>query len=67
MAKFKTESKTNVKPRKRYVGEDLVVNVLYNGHHKGHGGSYMSGTVNGELVVDKNGQPLHLKQIGILK
>ena len=67
MAKFKTESKTNVKPRKRYVGEDVVVNVLYHGHHKGHGGSYMSGTVNGELVTDKNGKPLHLKRIGVLR
>ena len=67
MGKRKVDVPGKPKVRKRYVGEDLVVNVLYNGHHKGHGGSYMSGTVKGELVVDKNGKPLHLKQIGILK
>ena len=67
MAKGKIEARSAVKVRKRYVGEDLVTNVLYDGHHKGHGSKYMSGTVNGELVVDKNGKPLPLKHIGILK
>jgi len=33
----------------------------------GHGGSYITGLVNGELVKDKNGKPLPLKQIGVLK
>ena len=67
MAKGKIESKSVVKTRRRYVGKELVTHVLYDGHNVGHGGSYMSGSVNGELVVDENGKPLPLKQIGILQ
>ena len=67
MAKFNVEKNTSAKTRKRYVGKNLVTPVLYDGHHRGHGGSYMSGSVSGELVVDQNGKPLPLKHICILK
>ena len=67
MAKFKVEKKTDVKTRKRYIGEDIVTHVLYDGHHIGHGGSYMTGSINGELIKDKKGKPLPLNHIGVLK
>ena len=50
MAKFRVEKKTDVKTRNRYIGDDLVTHVLYDGHHIGHGGSYMAGLVKGELI-----------------
>ena len=67
MGKRKVDVNVTTKTRRRYVGEELVTLVLYDGHNVGHGGSYMSGSVNGELVVDENGKPLPLKQIGILQ
>ena len=67
MAKFKTEKKIDAKTRKRHVGEDIVTHVLYDGHHIGHGGSYMAGLVKGELIKDKKGKPLPLNHIGVLK
>ena len=36
--------------------------VKYFGKHAGHG-TYMAGTVDGELVVEKNDKPLPYKQI----
>ena len=51
MAKGKIEAKSAVKTRRRYVGKELVTHVLYDGHQVGHGGSYMTGSVNGELVL----------------
>ena len=67
MGKRKVDVQSTLKTKRRYVGEALVTHVLYDGHNVGHGGSYMSGSVNGELVVDENGKPLPLKQIGILQ
>ena len=67
MGKRKVDVNVTTKTRRRYVGEELVTHVLYDGHNAGQGGSYMSGSVNGELVVDENGKPLPLKQIGILQ
>ena len=67
MAQFRVEKKTDVKTLKRYIGDDLVTHVLYDGHHIGHGGSYMAGLVKGELIKDKKGKPLPLNHIGVLK
>jgi hypothetical protein len=67
VAKYKTEKKSSVGTKKRYIGEDIVTHTLYDGHSIGHGGSYMTGSVKDELVKDKNGKPLPLKTIGILK
>ena len=51
---------------KRYVGGDVVVPTLYDGHHSGHG-IYMTGMVNNKVVNDNNGKPLLLREIGILQ
>ena len=67
MAQFNIEKKIVVKARKRYVGEDIVTPAMYDGHQMGYGGSYITGLVNGELIKGKNGKPLPLKQIGVLK
>ena len=67
MAKFKTGKIEKSNTLKRFVGDDIVAAVLYDGHHVGHGGAYISGAVNGQLVKDKNDKPLPLKQIGILR
>ena len=67
MAKFRAEKNTDVKTKRRYVGKELVTHVMYDGHSVGHGGSYMAGSVSGQLVIDKNGKPLPLKQIGVLR
>ena len=67
MATYKVEKKSNAGTKKRYVGGNIVTHTLYDGHSIGHGGSYMTGSVEGELVKDKNGKPLPLKTIGILK
>ena len=67
MAQFRVEKKTDIRTRKRYVEDELVTHVMYDGHSSGHGGSYMAGSVNGELIKDKNGKPLPLKHIGVLK
>ena len=67
MATYKVEKKSSVGTKKRYIGEDIVTHTLYDGHAIGHSGSYMTGSVKGELVKDKNGKPLPLKIIGILK
>jgi len=67
MATYKVEKKSSVGTKKRYIGEDIVTHTLYDGHYIGHGGSYMTGSVKDELVKDKNGKPLPLKIIGILK
>ena len=67
MAKGKVETQSSVKTRKRYVEAELVTHVLYDGHQVGHGGSYMTGSVSGELVRDKSGKPIPLKQIGVLQ
>ena len=61
-------SKNNVtgSSLKRYVGDDVVVPTMYDGHNSGNG-KYMTGMVNNELVEDKSGKPLPLRQIGILR
>ena len=61
-------SKNNVTgfSKKRYLGDDIVVPTLYDGN-AGNKGSNMTGMVNGELVLDENGDPRHLKTIGIVK
>ena len=67
MAQFNIEKKIVVKTRKRYVGENIVTHAMYDGHHIGHGGSYMAGLIKGQLIKDKNGKPLPLNHIGVLK
>lgn len=57
---------TKVKGRVRYLGDKEVKPTLYCGKWEGHG-SYMSGTVDGELVRDTHGKPLSFKQIGELQ
>ena len=66
-AQFRVEKKTDVKTLNRYIGDDLVTHAMYDGHQVGHGGSYMAGLVKGELIKDKNGKPLPLNHIGVLK
>jgi hypothetical protein len=38
-----------------------VVPVLYAGKNAGHGGTYMTGTIDNQLVTDSNGRPLPYK------
>lgn len=38
--------------------------VKYIGKNVGHGGTYMAGSVDGELVVDATGRPIPYKRIG---
>ena len=61
-------SKNNVtgSSMKRYVGDEVVVPTLYDGHNVGNG-TYMTGMVNNKIVEDDNGRPLPLKEIGILQ
>ena len=51
---------------KRYLGEDIVVPSLYDGHWYKRG-VYMSGSVNKKLVLDNKGNPMHLKDIGEIR
>jgi hypothetical protein len=41
-----------------------VVPVLYAGKNAGHGGTYMAGTIDNQLVTDSVGRPLPYKAIG---
>ncbi len=66
MAKFRAEKSTDVKTKRRYVGDGVVVPTLYDGHNVGNG-IYMSGMVNNKIVEDSNGKPLPLKKIGVLR
>jgi len=61
-------SKNNVTggTTKRYVGDDVVVPTMYDGHNSGNG-KYMTGMVNNKIVEDSNGKPLPLKEIGVLR
>jgi len=59
-------SKNNVTglTKKRYLNEDIVVPTLYDGTAVKKG-SYMTGMVNGKLVMDdKEDRPMPLKNIG---
>tara|TARA_Y100000034_G_scaffold13458_1_gene14109 strand:- start:100 stop:303 length:204 start_codon:yes stop_codon:yes gene_type:complete len=67
MGKAKAATNNSSIQRRRYVGEDVVVPVMYDGHYVGNGGQYMAGMVNGKLVEDKNGKPLPLKAVGVLR
>ena len=67
MGKAKTATNDGGMQKRRYVGEDVVVPVMYEGHYVGNGGQYMAGMVNGKLVEDKNGKPLPLKAVGVLR
>lgn len=40
-----------------------VVPVLYAGKNAGHGGTYMTGTIDNQLVTDSNGRPVPYKAI----
>jgi hypothetical protein len=40
-----------------------VVPVLYAGKNAGHGGTYMAGTIDNQLVIDAAGRPLPYKAI----
>jgi hypothetical protein len=40
-----------------------VVPVLYAGKNAGHGGTYMAGTIDNQLVTDAAGRPLPYKAI----
>lgn len=50
----------------RYLGDKEVKPTLYCGKWEGYG-SYIAGTVDGELVCDNKGKPLSFKQIGELR
>lgn len=63
-----TESKNNPANRRkvlaRKVGNGVRVQaVKYMGKSVGHG-NYMAGSVGGKLVLDGEGRPLRLSQIG---
>jgi flavin-dependent dehydrogenase len=57
----------HVDPRQcvRRIGKEPVKPVLYNGRGVGHG-KYLTGEVNGDIILDANGVPLRLRQIGEL-
>lgn len=57
---FKTSA-----PRIRMLDGKPVKPVLYAGKNEGHG-TYMAGSIDGELVCDAKGKPLPLRQIGNL-
>lgn len=40
-----------------------VIPVLYAGKNAGHGGTYMCGTIDNQLVTDSTGRPLPYKAI----
>jgi hypothetical protein len=40
-----------------------VIPVLYSGKNAGHGGTYMTGTIDNQLVIDSNGRPIPYKAI----
>lgn len=50
--------------KKRYLGDDIVVPTLYDGRAVKKG-SFMTGMVNNQLVMDETtGLPMQLKKIG---
>ena len=64
MPKKVSKNNTTGLTKKRYLGEDIVVATLYDGTAVKKG-SYMTGMVNGKLVMDtKEGRPMPLKNIG---
>ena len=67
MGKAKTATNDGSMQKKRYVEDDVVVPVMYDGHYVGNGGQYMAALVNGKLVEDENGKPLPLKAVGVLR
>jgi len=52
--------------RVRKLDGKLVKIILYNGRAVGLG-SYFAGTIDGEMVLDKNGVPRHYRDIGQLE
>lgn len=66
MPKNISKNNTSGLTKKRYLDDDIVVPTLYDGNAVKKG-SYMTGMVNGKLVVDENGDPRHLKTIGTIK
>ena len=64
MPKKVSKNNTTGLTKKRYLGEDIVVPTLYDGTAVNKG-SYMTGIVNGKLVMDdKEDRPMPLKNIG---
>ena len=64
MPKKVSKNNTTGLTKKRYLGEDIVVATLYDGTAVKKG-SYMTGMVNGKLVMDdKEDRPMPLKNIG---
>ena len=64
MPKKVSKNNTTGLTKKRYLGEDIVVPTLYVGTAVKKG-SYMTGMVNGKLVMDdKEDRPKPLKNIG---
>jgi hypothetical protein len=45
------------------VNGKTVVPVLYAGKNAGHGGNYMTGTIDNQLVTDASGRPIPYKAI----
>lgn len=45
------------------VNGKTVVPILYAGKNAGHGGTYMTGTIDNQLVTDANGRPVPYKAI----
>jgi len=60
--------KENIKrqqPRFRMLGDKRVVPTQYHGKAVGKG-NFMTGLVDGKLVVDENDVPIPLNKIGVL-
>jgi hypothetical protein len=45
------------------LNDKTVVPVLYAGKNAGHGKTYMTGTIDNQLVTDSSGRPLPYKSI----
>ncbi len=64
MAAPKTQAHKGTQKR-RMLGDQVVRAVLYNGRAIGKG-KFMAAEVNGQLVLDENGQPAQYRQTGVL-
>lgn len=64
MAAPKTQAQKGTQKR-RMLGDQVVRAVLYNGRSIGQG-KFMAAEVNGQLVLDDQGQPAQYRQTGTL-
>ena len=66
MAVAKIAGKKNLHGLKVWkLNDKIIVPVLYNGRHIGHG-KYFAASVDGELVLNSDGAPYHFREIGEL-